>query len=214
MPSPGKEYLASRKSLVESALLIPWFVAEYQNGISINKLSNKSGVSSTFIRNHLLKEGVSLRSGPAGIRLHHKPTSEKRDALAREGKKYCVRCSSIKLMEEFADRVKSTDGKSYSCRECKSQYHTIKTYGIDKLEYAKMVLQQHGTCGICGINKCYNRAWSVDHDHNTGEVRGLLCHKCNLMLGYAKDDIKILEAGIKYLTEPPARIVNLKMESI
>jgi len=45
------------------------------------------------------------------------------------------------------------------------------------------------------------KRFAIDHDHQTGKVRGLLCGFCNALIGYAKDDISILKSAIKYLTK-------------
>ena len=75
-----------------------------------------------------------------------------------------------------------------------------REYGITYEEYLAMLAAQGGACAICkgGNGK---RAMNVDHDHATGTVRGLLCDRCNPMLGYARDDIAILQKAIEYLTE-------------
>lgn len=71
--------------------------------------------------------------------------------------------------------------------------------------YESMTLAQNNKCIIC--NKSPEEAagyrqkkrLSVDHDHTTGIVRGLLCNNCNLMVGYAQDDPEILRKAIAYL---------------
>ncbi len=57
--------------------------------------------------------------------------------------------------------------------------------------------KQKGLCKICKINK----ATHIDHNHKTGEVRGILCNICNSGLGFLKDDIGILKSAVKYLKE-------------
>ena len=60
-----------------------------------------------------------------------------------------------------------------------------RSYGIVISDYEKMFLKQDGKCAICGQAR-YNRKGHlcIDHDHMTGEIRGLLCPPCNVMLGY------------------------------
>jgi len=81
-------------------------------------------------------------------------------------------------------------------------YHLSKTYGLSEAQYYTMLEEQNYACAICSLpvdeEEHYGK-FVVDHCHNTGKVRGLLCNKCNLMLGNAKDDIRIMEAGIEYL---------------
>lgn len=86
----------------------------------------------------------------------------------------------------------------------KSAY--IRTYGITQEDYDQLFEKQNGRCAICGefeTSKVYGkiRTLSVDHNHETGKVRGLLCHKCNTMLGSSKDNIHILEKAILYMQE-------------
>lgn len=64
--------------------------------------------------------------------------------------------------------------------------------------------RQGGKCDICGISKKEDRL-HVDHDHATGRIRGLLCHRCNSMLGLARDDTTILANGVKYLEKDRRR---------
>lgn len=61
-------------------------------------------------------------------------------------------------------------------------------------------------CNICGKTKQENgKEFALDHNHATGEFRGFLCIKCNMLLGYASDQVEVLRKAIAYLEEPPAR---------
>lgn len=83
--------------------------------------------------------------------------------------------------------------------------HVKRLYNLDADTYLGMVLKQENLCAICGnveTSKNKNgdvRPLCVDHCHTTGKVRGLLCNKCNALLGHANDDISVLENSIKYL---------------
>ena len=73
-------------------------------------------------------------------------------------------------------------------------------YGITLKDYYKILEDQGGVCAICGTDKAGGKGrFHIDHCHKTSEIRGLLCHNCNLLLGHAKDSIKILIKAIKYL---------------
>ena len=74
-------------------------------------------------------------------------------------------------------------------------------YGLTLKEYNLKLIDQGNCCAICGtdVPGGGHKNLYVDHNHNTGKVRGLLCRNCNLMIGYAKDNNDILEAAIKYL---------------
>lgn len=72
-------------------------------------------------------------------------------------------------------------------------------YGIDLNTYNRLLLEQGGKCRICrGLNPSAKRL-GVDHDHETGVVRGLLCFMCNMAIGYLKHDPEILTNAIDYL---------------
>lgn len=71
-------------------------------------------------------------------------------------------------------------------------------YGITLEAYDLFFEAQQGRCAICG-NKQRNKRLAVDHDHQTGKVRGLLCVSCNMGLGCFKDHIDYLSKAITYL---------------
>lgn len=74
-------------------------------------------------------------------------------------------------------------------------------YGITLEEYEKMLVYQDGVCAICGGPPCGSQRLFVDHDHETGVVRGLLCGRCNSMLGLADDSPHRLAEAMAYLTK-------------
>lgn len=82
----------------------------------------------------------------------------------------------------------------------------IKSFGIGLPEYEKMFEEQNGVCEICKQPETATRlgkplALSVDHNHSTGEIRGLLCTNCNKAIGLLKDDKSLLSSAIVYLTK-------------
>jgi hypothetical protein len=83
------------------------------------------------------------------------------------------------------------------------EYRMRTRFGISIEEYEKMLSEQNGGCAICGsfINNNLRKNLAVDHCHNTGKVRGLLCHKCNSGIGFFDDDINLLENAISYLKD-------------
>lgn len=83
-------------------------------------------------------------------------------------------------------------------RRVKSQY------GLADGQYEAMYEAQGGRCAICRWATGKTRRLSVDHDHKTGYVRGLLCRPCNSMLGHLRDDPEAALRIYQYLDEPPA----------
>lgn len=91
--------------------------------------------------------------------------------------------------------------KTYMSRKEQLKNNHLKDkYNITLDDYNKMLYEQNGVCKICGIHHTeVKKGLHVDHCHSTGKIRGLLCVNCNNMLGHAKDNIKTLQAAIKYL---------------
>ena len=76
---------------------------------------------------------------------------------------------------------------------------TLRKFGITYDEWLRMWKLQSGACAICGGINRGGKALAIDHDHNSGEVRGLLCATCNTALGGFKDNSNLLRTAIAYL---------------
>lgn len=127
--------------------------------------------------------------------------SKKIEAQAPRGTSWCAGCQSFRDLEDF--------GKGATkCRACASEkaHATMvaKTYGITGADYEALLERQGGKCAICRARPKSKRL-AVDHDHKTGEVRGLLCGRCNHdLLGSAWDSLAMSVALWHYLNTPPA----------
>ena len=76
----------------------------------------------------------------------------------------------------------------------------LRRFGITEEDYLRMLDEQGGRCAICGTDTPgTSGVFAVDHDHETGAVRGLLCRGCNIGIGNLGDDIGRLESAIAYL---------------
>jgi len=89
-----------------------------------------------------------------------------------------------------------------------TQEHTFpKKYGITGEQFRKMLKEQNNVCLICKKPELakwqgsIQKTLAVDHDHKTGKVRGLLCHRCNKALGEFNDDVALLQTAIDYLKQ-------------
>lgn len=84
----------------------------------------------------------------------------------------------------------------------KRDYRLQWSYGITEAQYLDILEDQNYSCRICGVHEReVPKALSVDHNHVTGEVRGLLCDACNRGLGLFKDNPDIIAEAFKYLKE-------------
>lgn len=80
-----------------------------------------------------------------------------------------------------------------------------RTYGLPPGGYAKLLAFQGGKCFICRRATGRTKRLAVDHDHKTGEVRGILCGPCNQLLGHVRNDPDVLIVAAQYLVNPPFR---------
>ena len=96
------------------------------------------------------------------------------------------------------DRILESRRESYD-PEKRREYLLRKKYAIGLADYESMLYAQGGGCAICGDGQPRDGVLKVDHDHVTGEVRGLLCQTCNLGLGHFKDSPDILDNAAEYL---------------
>ena len=132
--------------------------------------------------------------------------------------KWCRMCYLDKEVSEFYRGPRYKDGLRPYCKECDrsinrawklanvTRYHSIQMdwhrrnkYGVTTEQYEQMRLAQDGCCAICKEPPRGVYDLGVDHDHDTGAVRGLLCTNCNTLLGQAHDDPTVLERAILYV---------------
>ena len=117
-------------------------------------------------------------------------------------KKTCKDCGQEKSIDEFYSK-RDNEAHAY-CKTChlvrNRKYKYKWAYDITVEEVLSMRKEQDFSCKICGTHEeDLTRGLFVDHCHETGKIRGLLCNDCNTLLGRAKDDIDILKRSIKYL---------------
>jgi len=79
-------------------------------------------------------------------------------------------------------------------------YSLRRKYNISVEDYDNLYNSQSGRCAICGKHQAeLNKRLSVDHNHDTGDIRGLLCLSCNVAIGLFGDNIQIVEEVLAYL---------------
>ncbi len=100
---------------------------------------------------------------------------------------------AIKLVEQREKRL----GKVRSYESHPPNEKTLAKYGLRQQDYDRLMAEQGGACAICFND---GDALVIDHDHDTGNVRGLLCSQCNSLLGFACDDVRRLRSAIQYLS--------------
>ena len=118
---------------------------------------------------------------------------------------YCsTNCQAYDWQDANLEKVKETE-KRYrenhpdmvALKQRKA--HLKRRYGITIEIYNQMLEEQGGVCKICHNKK--DETLTVDHDHKTGKVRGLLCSHCNHVLGFAQDNLETLQSMMLYLLD-------------
>jgi recombination endonuclease VII len=109
---------------------------------------------------------------------------------ARPGLKTCQVCSDV---------TKQWNKDNPTKRKAYQRKHQL---GVTQDRYDAMLDMQNGRCAICNVvlkDGSRTTTAQVDHNHKNFEIRGLLCHNCNIGLGYFKDDTVILLNAVSYL---------------
>jgi len=118
--------------------------------------------------------------------------------------KTCRGCGDEFPLEELKKNPDATHGRSNICGNCNAEYVRFKRKGITRDEYDALSEKQDHACHVCGWEprlQPIRRKLEIDHCHGSGEVRALLCGRCNRMLGQAKDNPLVLLSGYVYLVE-------------
>lgn len=141
--------------------------------------------------------------------------------------KVCCVCKEQKELSEFYNYKTAKDGKMYRCKVCDNIARSASrksagaemtrrgyrrrvlsaNFGMTLEDYDSLLEKQGGCCAICGTTNPHGEGseathlknMAVDHCHNTGKVRGLLCNTCNRALGLFRDSRDVLEKALTYL---------------
>lgn len=116
-------------------------------------------------------------------------------------KRVCAGCGA-----SLAGRRADTKWCSMSCANRGPSRKAVKRranlkgkYGLTQDQFNALLRKQNGLCALCRAEQPGTRDWSVDHDHITGQVRGLLCSRCNTGLGQFRDDPELLTRAARYV---------------
>lgn len=134
--------------------------------------------------------------------------------------KRCSVCHLVKPLIEFYLSRDRRDGRQGTCKSCQivrstqwnkdhpetakrsvRRVYLRKLYGLTPERYDELLIAQGGGCAICGRPDAHKGGirLHVDHDHDTGKVRGLLCSRCNQSIGAFEDDPALLRLAVAYL---------------
>ena len=161
-----------------------------------------------FGRNRALPDGLSFYCLSCNRRRNSAWYRASREALGKQvrdhswvpdGFRWCPGCEQAVAHEDFSRNARQASGFGSLCRACNRRSsgdaYWKRQYGLSRTDVATMRTEQGDACAICGdVGPGH-----LDHDHDTGAVRALLCHRCNLGLGHFRDDPDVLRAAAEYV---------------
>lgn len=128
--------------------------------------------------------------------------------------KVCTTCGELKLLSDFYQNEHNWMGILPDCKRCTTKHNykntslnarfrrarsrIVKVKNLSLTEYQELVDSQNGVCAICKM-KDKHMALHIDHDHNTNEIRGLLCKRCNSGIGMFRESLNIIKEAVNYL---------------
>ena len=131
-------------------------------------------------------------------------------------RKTCSQCGRLLPLEDFYRHINNKP--TAACKQCiassgqeasrwqkrreRRRRRNLWKYGLTEDQYDALLGRQGGGCAICGATepgRKGDRNFCVDHDHRTGAMRGLLCHRCNQAIGHLKDSPDFCRQAAKYL---------------
>ena len=130
--------------------------------------------------------------------------------------KRCKSCKEIHPLTNFNKTKQVSSGLMAICRPCynkkirgkydplkKKAKHLKALYGITLEEFYSKIEEQDNKCAICKTDTPTGNGthFYVDHNHETGQVRDLLCHNCNFVIGHSKENKEVLLAAVQYLAK-------------
>lgn len=161
-----------------------------------------------YCRTHARRRHQVSRDKRYGIPSRRRPPG---DVVIPTGHKWCPDCDQVLPLEMFGRNAGASSGTGTYCKPCHNArgrrsrelvggertYHLRRRYGITAADADAMLEAQDGLCAICRAAP----AAHVDHDHESGAVRALLCFNCNGGLGQFKDEPAVLRAAADYVEE-------------
>jgi hypothetical protein len=118
-----------------------------------------------------------------------------------------IRRQSQEAKERYRDALREehlrTEIRHQSAQHTEADSRRLRLYNLGPFEYQSLLAQQNGVCAICREPETVDngRELSIDHDHKTGRVRALLCHRCNVAIGFLRESPLLARAAATYLEQ-------------
>lgn len=112
----------------------------------------------------------------------------------------CKTCMGDEYKGNLKRRMEvDPEGTKKALRTSKVKYELKRDYGLSLEDFDRMLAEQGGLCGICRREANESCRWSVDHDHETGAVRGLVHKRCNLAISFLNESPESCRNAAIYL---------------
>lgn len=163
---------------------------------------------------------IKMRTKICGKCSHKKKIAEFYNSYRTKDKKdvWCKRCKNT-----YNDNYRKTSDKHRHYLEKRRKTSAYKEYqkrkileikfGLTLEKYLTMLRSQNESCKICSKTNPNGDSLAVDHCHDTGRIRGLLCNKCNVGLGCFNDKTDLLQRSINYLNEQEINNAHLNQKN-
>jgi hypothetical protein len=134
-------------------------------------------------------------------RLHVRTLSKRSAVRGLEKRRVAARERARKLRADPEYRAKASAEVRRRRRADPERHweYDLRKRGMTRTSYLALLQQQRGVCAICKQRCKSGRRLAIDHSHETGRVRGLLCSSCNTAIGLMKEDIQRLSRAARYL---------------
>lgn len=130
----------------------------------------------------------------------HKATTDGHSGSCKTCENTATRAYYLKNQEKYREQHRRYYNQNKTTfTRLNRESHFRRYFGITVDQYEAMLSAQGGVCAICGGTNRDGRNLAVDHDHATGDIRGLLCGSCNPSLGKMKDSPELLRKAALYI---------------
>jgi hypothetical protein len=114
----------------------------------------------------------------------------------QSGQRHCFRCRTWHPLDSFSVDKSRAQGRTASCKRCSNLATKASRYGLSVEQARALLLRSGGACELCGRR---SRKLVIDHAHDTGLIRGVLCNGCNVAIGLLGDDPAAIRKAADYV---------------
>jgi len=165
-----------------------------------------------------LKNLLSGKTQSCGCLFMEKRESRHREAAAKvmaTGIKRCSKCKEMKLLSAFGPRSVSVYlGLCSWCFDCWRDNHLRRKFGISLEEVRELIRSQDGMCAVKGCETLVDTGSPVDHCHESGRIRGILCTPCNVSIGMLGEDPRRIAGLAEYVRQWQQLLLSVRATTL